>query len=79
MDKQRPEEPGSFIGNVPEASQDTIPGGVQRADERIAGTATQSSGEGAADHRVPQRGEPGGHRQGERASDDQVREAGENR
>ncbi|HET7677041.1 MAG TPA: hypothetical protein VFK38_04245 [Candidatus Limnocylindrales bacterium] len=70
-------QPGSTIGNRPERSAETIPGGVGRADERIAGTATQSSGEGAAKSRAQERGMPAGHREGPAASDDRVRQAGQ--
>ena len=72
------EDPGAYIGREPEAAAETIPGGVQRKDERIAGTATQSSGEGGADSRAQEVDEPSGHREGPAATDDLVREAGQN-
>jgi hypothetical protein len=78
MERRRPKEPGSFIGQRPEASEETIPGGVGPKDERVAGTATQSSGTGAAKSRAQERGQPGGHREGPAATDDRVRQAGEN-
>ena len=78
MAREKPKEPGSFIGQRPEAAEETIPGGIGPADERVAGTATQSSGTGAAKSRAQERGQPGGHREGPAASDDRVRQAGEN-
>ena len=71
-------DPGAYIGHEPEPAADTIPGGVQHKDERVGGTATQSSGEGAIDKRAQDRGEPSGHREGAKASDDIRRAAGEN-
>lgn len=73
----RPSDPGGFIGREPELSSETIPGGVTPGDERVAGTATQSTGEGAAAKRAESTPSPEGHRQGARATDDDVREAGE--
>lgn len=72
---------GAYIGRKPEFSAETIPGGVRDDDERVAATQSQSSGEGAAAGRTEQAGAggPRGHRQGEPASDETVREAGENR
>ena len=78
MERRRPEKPGSFIGQRPEAAEDTIPGGESRKDERVAGTATRSSGTGAAKSRAQERGQPGGHREGPSVTDDRVRQAGEN-
>jgi hypothetical protein len=72
----RPKDPGAYIGHEPELSAETIPGGVRPDDERVAGTATQSGGEGAAEKRPDSGAPPSGHRQGSRASDDDVREAG---
>jgi hypothetical protein len=72
------EDAGSYIGREPEPAADTIPGGVQHKDERVAGTATQSSGEGSLDKRAQEPGEPTGHREGAKASDDIRRGAGEN-
>lgn len=87
---QRPDEPterrpeprrdaGAYIGRMPERASETIPGGVQRADERVAAVATQP---GPARGPVPEatRGAPPeGHREGEPATDARVREAGQNR
>jgi hypothetical protein len=70
---------GAYIGHEPEFAAETIPGGVQERDERVAGEASQSSGEGAADERVQGRRDawPGGHRRGDDVSDDDVRQAGD--
>ena len=78
MDQSRPTDPGGYIGHEPELSSETIPGGVQPQDERVAGTATQSTGEGAADKRPTSGAPPEGHREGSKATDDDVRRAGEN-
>ena len=65
-------DPGAYIGREPERASETIPGGLDPRDERVAAHSTQTSGgEGLASP-------PTGHRQGERASDDDVREAGQN-
>ena len=72
----KPRDPGAYIGHEPELSAETIPGGVRPDDERVAGTATQSGGEGAAEKRSDSGTPPSGHRQGSRVSDDDVREAG---
>jgi hypothetical protein len=70
---------GAYIGHEPEFAAETIPGGVQERDERIAGEASQSSGVGAADGRLQGRRDawPGGHRRGDDVSDDDVRQAGD--
>jgi hypothetical protein len=70
--KQDEADPGAYIGREAERASETIPGGLGPRDERVAAHSTQpSGGEGQA---TP----PGGHRQGDRASDDDVREAGQN-
>ena len=64
-------DPGAYIGHEPERATETIPGGLGPKDERVSAVATQpSGGEG---REIP----PQGHRQGERASDDRRREAGD--
>jgi hypothetical protein len=73
---ERPDDAGGYIGREPELAADTIPGGVQAKDERIGGTATQSSGVGAQDHRLERPDEPHGHREAA-TTDDDVRRAGE--
>lgn len=69
---------GAFVGHEPEREAETIPGGVQPADERVSANDSQSSGTGALDRRL-QEPEVQGHRYGTRVDDDQIREAGENR
>lgn len=64
--------------NDPERAADTIPGGVRRDDARISAGETQSTG-GAPDERGQPAQEPGGHRGGGRADDDDIREAGADR
>ena len=67
------EDPGAYIGHEPERATETIPGGVGRADERVSAVATQPGAETAGSG-----GEmPGGHRLGERANEDRLREAGD--
>jgi hypothetical protein len=65
-------DPGAFVGGRPERQAETIPGGVQPNDERIAAHSTQV-GDEAGTQDVP-----GGHREAE-AGDDVRREAGQNR
>lgn len=74
-----PEDPGSYIGHEPERAADTIPGGIRRDDDRVAGDASQVTGVAGADVRGQPEDEPEGHRQGSRVSDDDVREAGQDR
>jgi hypothetical protein len=75
-----PDEPdaGAYIGHEPEFAAETIPGGVQPHDERVAGEDSQSSGAGAADERVQGCDDawPRGHRRGHDVTDDDVRRAG---
>jgi len=66
------EDPGAYIGHEPERATETIPGGVGPADERVAATASQPGAPGDDGGALP-----GGHREGESASDDRVREAGD--
>jgi hypothetical protein len=67
------DDPGAYIGRQPERVAETILGGLGPKDERAAAVATQSapSGDDAA--------RPEGHREGQPATDDTVREAGQNR
>lgn len=76
MTDEKPASPGAYIGHEPELAAETIPGGVAPRDERVAGTATQSTGVGAPETRPVDPEEPRGHRHGDRASDDDVRAAG---
>jgi hypothetical protein len=65
-DRQR-DEPAQegYIGNRPERAAETIPGGVQPDDERVAAHDTQSSGAGKREDRVQGRDDewPAGHRE----------------
>lgn len=69
-----PDDAGGYIGRKPELGSDVIEGGVQHKDERIGGTATQSSGGGAA--RAESDREPQGHTESGDVGDDDVRRAG---
>jgi hypothetical protein len=76
---EQPRDAGAYIGRMPERATETIPGGVGPKDVRVAAVATQPG---------PVRGEtpvggggapPEGHREGANATDDAIREAGQNR
>lgn len=76
---QQPRDAGAYIGRKPERATETIPGGLGPKDVRVAAVATQPA---------PVRGDtpadgggapPVGHREGVNATDDVVREAGQNR
>ena len=73
QDHDDPEDPGAYIGRLPERVAATIPGGIGPKDRRVAGIASQP-GPTSPDTEVP-----GGHRQGPRAADETVREAGQDR
>jgi hypothetical protein len=75
----RPLDPGAYIGHEPELAAETIPGGVQDDDERVAAHSTQGTGSGRPEERGQPAGPPAGHRQGDRLTDDDIREAGQNR
>jgi hypothetical protein len=66
-DERDSSEGGATIGNRPEFSSETIPGGVHDDDERVAANSSQSSGEGKATDRVQGGGNesPHGHREAE--------------
>ena len=65
-------DPGTYIGRLPERAADTIPGGLSRKDERVSAVDTQTGA------KSPEPETPEGHREGEQASDDTIREAGQN-
>ena len=78
VEKDADLDPGAFIGHEPELAQETIPGGIQRGDERISAVATQSTGP-AARGANPDEGWkdwPEGHREGRAADDDLIRRKG---
>lgn len=80
MDDREPQDPGNYLGRLPELSSETTPGGVGPKDERVAGAATQSSGP-AQRGANPDDGwsdSPDGHREAAGADDDTRREAGQN-
>jgi hypothetical protein len=72
QDRDADLDPGAYIGRLPERQEETIPGGVTRADERVAAHSTQA-GPRAGDRT------PRGHREGPAATDDAIREAGQDR
>ena len=65
-------DPGAYIGRMPEREDESIPGGIGRRDERIAAHSTRSGPPAASQP-------PTGHREGPAASDDDIREAGQDR
>lgn len=65
-------DPGAYVGRLPERQAETIPAGVSDADERVAAHSTQSRPAGGDS-------QPEGHREGPPATDDTVREAGQDR
>jgi len=65
-------DPGAFVGQRPERQAETIPGGISPKDERIAANSTQT---GPTSDDSP----PDGHREGNSATDDRRREAGQSR
>ena len=68
----KPDEPGAYVGRKPERQAETIPGGIGPDDERIAAHSTQVGD--VAEERTPD-----GHREGDQADDNPVREAGQDR
>ena len=71
-DRDADEDPGAYIGRMPERDAETIPGGISDKDERVAAHSTQSA---------PTAREvvPGGHRDGHTVTDHTRREAGQDR
>ena len=71
-------DPGAYIGHEPELAQETIPGGIQPGDERIAAGATQSTGAGNK-ATIPDDGwkpPPEGHREPEIDKEELLRRKG---
>jgi hypothetical protein len=66
-------DPGAYIGREPERVAESIPGGLGPRDERAAAVSSQSGPS------TPDQPTPGGHREGQNATDDTVREAGQSR
>ena len=75
----QPQDPGAYIGRMPERATETIPGGIGRKDRRVAAVATQPAP--VRDEAPPSEAgsPPEGHREAETATDDRVREAGQSR
>ena len=71
-DRDADQDPGSYIGRMPERATESIPGGVSPKDERVAAHSTQAA------PTIRDRA-PDGHRQGRPVTDDNVREAGQDR
>jgi hypothetical protein len=75
----KPRDPGAYIGRMPERATETIPGGIGRKDQRVAAVATQPAPVRAEVPTSEGGPPPEGHREAETATDDRVREAGQNR
>jgi hypothetical protein len=75
-----PEDPGAYIGRLPEREAETIPGGIGPKDQRVSAVGTQPG-----TVRGPEPAEadgdltPEGHREATIDRDDSRREAGERR
>ena len=75
MSQERSKDPGAYVGREPELAEETIPGGSQPGDERVAAYATRGD-------KLPETGDeppPEGHREGEQADSARLREAGQDR
>jgi hypothetical protein len=72
-------DPGAYIGRMPERATETIPGGVGPKDVRVSGVATQPGPVRGPSPAASSGSPPEGHREGENATDDRVREAGQDR
>lgn len=70
-DRKSDLDPGAYLGRMPERQEQTIPGGISDADERVAAHSTRSGPTGGDR-------QPDGHREGP-ASEDNVREARQDR
>lgn len=71
-DRDADQDPGSYIGRMPERATESIPGGMSPKDERVAAHSTQAAP-------TTRDRAPDGHRQGPSVSDDSAREAGQDR
>ena len=81
-DGRKPDWPldaGAYIGHEPELATDDLPEPVGDDDERVAAHSTQGTGVGRPDVRGQPEHEPSGHAEGAPATDDAIREAGQNR
>ncbi len=72
-------DPGAYIGRMPERATQTIPGGLGPKDERVAAVGTQPAPVRGDPPAVEEGAPPDGHREAVNATDDVIREAGQNR
>ena len=73
MTNETPErQGGAWIGQQPDANTEQVRQNLPESAERVAVTNNETDG-------TPSGDAPSGHREGDQASDDDVREAGENR
>ena len=79
MTEDREREGGAWIGQHPDENTEDVRRRIGSDAERVAVTDNESSGEGAADERVEGRDDawPAGHREGDPATDDALREKGD--
>jgi len=75
----QPRDPGAYIGRMPERATETIPGGLGPKDQRVAAVATQPAPVREETPPSEAGSQSEGHRETEAATDDRVREAGQNR
>lgn len=71
-DVQEPREGGAWIGQHPDENTEQVREQLDEGAERVAVTNNESGGSSNADEW------PRGHREGDQAGDDDVRQAGEN-
>jgi hypothetical protein len=71
------QDPGAYIGRLPERATETIPGGLGPKDVRVAAVATQPGPVRGEDPADVGRSSPGGHREAKSGTDDGAREAGQ--
>ena len=73
MDRTPEREGGAWIGQHPDENTERVRKSLPEGAERVAVTNNEPEAE------IERDDWPQGHRQGDRADDDDVREAGENR
>jgi hypothetical protein len=71
------QDPGAYIGRLPERVAETIPGGIGPKDERVSAVATQPGPLRGPEPRVDRGDPPEGHREAVIDRDDSRREAGQ--
>ena len=71
-DAQEPREGGAWIGQHPDENTEQVREQLDEGAERIAVTNNESGDASSSDDW------PSGHREGDKAGDDDVRQAGEN-